>query len=70
MRIAICEDELADEQFLRQTLELLLNEQNLTYSIVSFSSGTQMLAALETECFERYTVGERTCSFDCLANLF
>lgn len=58
MRIAICEDELADEQFLRQTLELLLNEQNLTYSIVSFASGTQMLAALETECFERDTVGE------------
>lgn len=52
MRIAICEDELADEQFLRQTLELLLDEQNLTYAIVSFASGTQMLAALETECFD------------------
>ncbi|MEO1770007.1 LytR/AlgR family response regulator transcription factor [Candidatus Enterococcus ferrettii] len=52
MKIAICEDELADEQFLRQTLELLLNEQNLSYSMISFTSGKQMLAALETESFD------------------
>lgn len=52
MKIAICENDLLDEKFLRLTLEYLLKAKDLSYSIVSFTSGKQMLTALETDHFD------------------
>lgn len=52
LKIAICEDNRDDEQFLRITLENILEARGLSYSLISFTSGEQMLAALEKEDFD------------------
>lgn len=52
LKIAICEDNREDEQFLRITLENILEARGLSYSLISFTSGEQMLAALEKEDFD------------------
>lgn len=51
IKIAICEDKLSDMAFLQESLHKLLTERQLSYTLTSFTSGKDMLEALEEEQF-------------------
>lgn len=51
IKIAICEDKLEDLSFLQDCLQKLLIENQISYTLTSFTSGKDMLQALEEDRF-------------------
>lgn len=51
IKIAICEDKLEDLTFLQQCLQKLLKENQISYTLTSFTSGKDMLHSLEEDYF-------------------
>lgn len=56
IKIAICEDQLEDLNFLQEHLHQLLTEKEISYNITCFTSGKDMLKCLEKQLFSIYFI--------------